>query len=239
MILQIQENYRSILRRIGEAAEKSNRKPEDVTLVVVTKTQPLPVIQAVVEAGATHLGENYADEALVKIQNFAAVENIKWHMIGHVQSRKARIVADQFFMMHSLDSLRLAEKLNRFCEEDHKLLPVLLELNLSGEETKSGWAVSDEASLISLGDELDQVMALPWIKISGLMTMPPLFPEPEDSRPYFRKLCQFREILRNKYPRFSWAELSMGTSADFEIAIQEGATLVRIGQAILGPRPKA
>lgn len=237
MTQKIRDSYQAILQRISEATAAANRGSEEITLVVVTKKQPLPVIQAVVEAGATYLGENYADEALPKIQALSHLGNIKWHMIGHVQSRKARIVADHFSMVHSVDSLKLAEKLNRSCEEAQKKLPVLLELNLGGEESKSGWIVSNEADLLSLSSEIEQMMALPWLELSGLMTMPPLSSDPEDSRPYFRKLCQYRDVLGKRYPGLSWSELSMGTSVDFEVGIQEGATMVRVGQAILGPRP--
>ncbi len=234
----IEENYHSVQERIVKASIRSHRSPDDIKLVVVTKSQPVQVIQAVIDAGASILGENYAEEALHKIEAFTTSAKVKWHMIGHIQRRKARIVADHFTMVHSLDSLKLAERLNGFCGEIGRQLPVLLEFNLAGEETKSGWLVRSEIELDKLSPEIGQIKALPWLKIAGLMTMPPLCDDPEASRPYFKKLFKYRGILSDRYPDLTWSELSMGTSLDFEIAIQEGATMVRIGQAILGPRRK-
>ena len=158
-------------------------------------------------------------------------------MIGHVQSRKARIVAEEFDFLHSLDSLKLANKLDRILYETGKVLPVLLEFNVGGEESKSGWDASEENSWADLLQIVEQIQALKNLKICGLMTMPPLFDEPEAARPYFKKLRALQEYFESQIEGLKLRDLSMGTSIDFEVAIEEGATFVRIGQAILGARP--
>jgi pyridoxal phosphate enzyme (YggS family) len=157
-------------------------------------------------------------------------------MIGHVQSRKARAVCEQFACLHSLDSLKLAARLDRFAGELKRCLPVLLECNVSGEETKFGLPAYREESWENLLPEIDAILALPNLQIRGLMTMAPFLADPEETRPYFRRLRRLLEYFDRQYPRPEWRELSMGMSADFEAAIQEGATLVRIGTAILGER---
>jgi hypothetical protein len=157
-------------------------------------------------------------------------------MIGHVQSRKARLVADHFALVHSLDSLKLARRLDRFADEGQHDLPVLLELNVGGEESKSGWDASDDARWEAILPELDEVIELPHLRVQGLMTMPPLEMDPQDSRRYFQRLRSLRDRLAYRFPRADWHELSMGTSSDFQVAVEEGATLVRIGTAILGAR---
>jgi pyridoxal phosphate enzyme (YggS family) len=160
-------------------------------------------------------------------------------MIGHIQSRKASLVAQHFSLVHSLDSLKLAQRVNRSAAELGHLLPVLLEFNVSGEKSKHGWEASDESHWRELLTEINAIAALPSLKIRGLMTMPPLSTDPESGRIYFRKLRRLRDFLSRQVPQTQWVELSMGTSADFTVAVEEGATLVRIGQAILGPRPNS
>lgn len=234
--LQIKENYALIQKRIGDAAIRAGRDPSEVKLVAVTKTQPVDRIQAAIEAGATRFGENYADESVEKIEALSAYPSIQWHMIGHIQSRKSHLIVAHFTMVHSLDSLKLAHRLNAQCLEAGKRLPVLLEFNLASEESKSGWRVSDEKELAGLYGEIEPIVNLPGLRVCGLMTMPPLSLDYTDSRRYFRLLRAFREILSARFPSATWEELSMGTSGDYEAAIAEGATMVRIGQAIFGPR---
>jgi pyridoxal phosphate enzyme (YggS family) len=202
--------------------------------VVVTKSQPREVAEAAIEAGVKILGENYPEEAVEKIKAIGATE-AEWHMIGHVQSRKADLIPHNFSLMHSLDSLKLANRLDRFTSGS--ALPVLLEFNVGGEESKSGWMASDESRWLELLPEIDMVLKLKNLAVRGLMTMPPLFDDPEQTRPYFNKLSRLREFLKQNFPASNWSELSMGTSADFEAAVEEGATLVRVGTAIVGPRP--
>jgi PLP dependent protein len=204
--------------------------------VVVTKTQPLEIVQAAIEAGVRLLGENYPEEGVMKIQSLPAETGVEWHMIGHVQSRKARLVADHFTLLHSLDSLKLALRLDRFAAEGDRTLPVLLELNVGGEESKSGWDASTDVQWESVLPEVAELLELPHLQVQGLMTMPPLGTEPEDSRRFFQRLRSLRDQLARQFPQVGWHELSMGTSSDFQVAVEEGATLVRVGTAIVGTR---
>jgi pyridoxal phosphate enzyme (YggS family) len=236
LVSTIRENYQRTLDQIAAAARKSSRLPEDVRLVVVTKAQPLEVVQAALEAGVRILGENYPEEAVTKIQALAAQTGVEWHMIGHVQSRKARLVADHFALLHSLDSLKLARRIDRFAAEREHVLPVLLEFNVGGEETKAGWDAADESKWNSFLPEIEELLALTHLQVRGLMTMPPLETDPEDSRRFFQQLRQLRDRLASQFPQADWRELSMGTSADYPVAVEEGATLVRVGTAIVGAR---
>ena len=161
---------------------------------------------------------------------------VVFHMIGHVQSRKADLVAQYFTFVHSLDSLKLATRLDRFCGQKGKKMPVLLEFNLGGEESKTGFEAWDEQKWDNLISPVEGIVSCQNLVVRGLMTMPPLFEDPEKARPYFVRLRQLRDFLAGRFPQSDWAELSMGTSADYPIAVQESATLVRIGTAILGPR---
>jgi PLP dependent protein len=153
-----------------------------------------------------------------------------------VQSRKARLVADHFALLHSLDSLKLARRLDKFAREAGRTLPVLLELNVGGEESKSGWVAATNAQWESVLPEVAELLALPHLRIQGLMTMPPLGSDPEDARKYFQRLRSLREQAAAQFPQADWHELSMGTSSDFQVAVEEGATLVRVGTAIVGAR---
>ena len=236
LVSSIRENYQSTLDRIATAARKSNRDPEDVRLVVVTKPQPIEVVQAAIEAGARILGENYPEEAVTKIQSLTAQSAVEWHMIGHVQSRKARLVADHFALLHSLDSVKLAQRLDRFAAEQNHVLPVLLEFNVGGEESKAGWDASDESKWEGLLPEIASIFELSHLRVRGLMTMPPLETNPEDVRRFFERLRSLRDYLSAQYSHVDWRELSMGTSADYAVAVEEGATLVRVGTAIVGAR---
>jgi len=170
------------------------------------------------------------------MEAIGAMTGIEWHMIGHLQSRKARLVCDHFQRLHSLDSLHLAIKLNTLLMEENKVLPAFLEFNVGGEESKSGWPAWDEGSWGTLIPELKQLLELSQLHIEGLMTMPPLSDDTTLARSYFQKLRRLSFFLTDKLPELHLSELSMGTSADFDIAVEEGATFVRIGQAILGPR---
>ena len=236
LVSSIRENYQHALDQIAAAARKSNRDANEVRLIVVTKSQPLEVVQAAIEAGVRILGENYPEEAVRKIQSLAGQSGVEWHMIGHVQSRKARLVADHFALLHSLDSLKLAQRLDRFAADANRVLPVLLEFNVGGEESKAGWDASDESHWEVLFPDISSILSLPNLRVQGLMTMPPLETDPEDSRRFFQLLRQLRDRLASQFPQTVWRELSMGTSADYPVAVEEGATLVRVGTAIVGAR---
>ncbi|HSR21121.1 MAG TPA: YggS family pyridoxal phosphate-dependent enzyme [Anaerolineales bacterium] len=240
---EIRRKHGQVLEQIAAAAQRSGRPPEAVRLVVVTKSQPLAVVQAALRAGARVLGENYAEEAVAKIHALReqdakeTLARVEWHMIGHVQGRKAKLVAQDFELIHSLDSTRLAERLSRLGGEGGRPIRVLLEFNVGGEPEKLGWPAADEASWPLLLDDAGRIADLPNISIRGLMTMPPLVSQPEASRVHFRRLRRLQEFLAARLPKADWSELSMGTSVDYLVAVEEGATLVRIGEAILGPRP--
>lgn len=233
----IRNNLEQVKIRMSEASRSVGRDINSTRLVVVTKGQPTGVIREAIEAGATILGENYPEETLPKMQEIGKLPELSWHMIGHLQSRKAMLVAGNFDMLESLDNLHLAQKLERLLTEQNRRLPVLLEFNVGGEESKFGWNAADERLWDNLLDEVEKVLHLPHIEVRGLMTMPPLADAPEMSRPYFDRLRRLASYFSEKFQPQNFSELSMGTSGDFEVAIQEGATLIRVGTAILGPRP--
>jgi PLP dependent protein len=235
---QIRQNIEQVQGRIGRAAQSAGRDPQDVRLVVVTKAQPVEVARAALAAGARILGENYPEETLPKIQALGHPQGTAWHMIGHLQSRKAGLVAEHFDLLESLDSFSLAEKLERQLAQRERVLPVLLEFNVSGEESKFGWAGWDEARWDGLLPEIESLLALPHLAVRGLMTMPPLNEAAELTRPFFARLRRLAHFFARRFGPEYFRELSMGTSADYAVAVQEGATLVRIGTAIVGPRPK-
>jgi hypothetical protein len=235
---QVKTNLDRVLDNITRAAQSAGCDPGSIRLVVVTKGHPLETVQAALAAGAHYLGENYVDEALEKIVSLGSQTGVEWHMIGHIQSRKARLVSENFAYVHSLDSLKLAERLDRVAGEAGKRLPVLLECNVSGEDSKFGFPAWELSQWGALAEQAGQIAALPNLALDGLMSMPPFFDEPEVARPYFQKLVRLRDYLGGKVPGVNLKELSMGMSGDYEVAVQEGATWVRVGTAILGPRPE-
>jgi hypothetical protein len=237
LVESIRERYLETLDKIASVARDSGRTPESIRLVVVTKSQPVELVQAAIEAGVHILGENYPEEGVRKIQSIAEKSAVEWHMIGHVQSRKAGLVAQHFNLLHSLDSLKLAQRLDRFAGEAGRILPVLLEFNVGGEESKGGWPAWEESQWSGLLDDISSILTMQHLQVSGLMAMPPLGENAEFSRPFFQRLRRLQGYLMKVYPQASWTELSMGTSLDYEIAVQEGATFVRVGTAIVGPRP--
>jgi len=232
-------NYHSVLQQIEAAAVSVGRNPGSVKLVVVTKGHPVQVINQSLEAGIRVFGENYAEEGVAKKLACTGHTGIEWHMIGHVQSRKAGLVCQHFDWVHSLDSLKLAQRLDRFAAEFGRRLPLMLECNVSGEESKFGWSAWDETRWGALLPEISQIASLPNLELRGLMTMAPFFDDPEPARPYFQRLHRLQEFFVQHIPQARWDELSMGMSGDFTVAVQEGATMVRIGTAILGPRAEA
>ena len=230
------DNFQRLLDRIETATISVHQNQDRVRLIVVTKGHPLELVQEVIAAGAKHLGENYVEEALAKIASVENAGDLKWHMIGHVQSRKARRVCEHFDWVQTIDSLRLATRLDRFAGEMGKRVPILLECNVSGEETKFGWTAWNELEWEELAEEIEPILEMRNLEVCGLMTMAPFFPDAEQARPYFTRLRKLRDFLNARFPQSNWAELSMGMSGDYEVAIQEGATIVRIGTAILGER---
>lgn len=237
MTNHIADNYKKIMDRITVAAQNSGRAPGDIKLLVVTKGQPAEKMLEAYHAGARLFGENYPEETAGKIAELNSCDGIEVHMIGHLQSRKARIVAGAFNWMHSIDRLSIAEKLDKELQVSGRIMPVLLEMNVSGEESKEGFAAWDPVHWKDLLPVVEQIASCKTLDIRGLMTMPPLSADPTQTRPYFKGLRELRDYLAGQFKNIQWAELSMGTSGDFEAAIQEGATFIRVGTAIMGPRP--
>jgi hypothetical protein len=237
LLSEIKENINLVTDRIQKAASKSGREISQIKLVAVSKTQAVDKIKAAVESGLTIFGENYPEETESKIIALQKVyPAIEWHMIGHLQTRKADIVGRYFSMIQSLDSVHLADKLNRILPNYNKKLQVLLEVNIDGEVSKSGWLAKEAQQWTKLLPDFEKILDFENLDIKGLMTMPPLGNDQEESRLYFMKVRELQEFLRKKLPNSHWDELSMGTSFDYEVAIEEGATLVRIGEAIFGKR---
>ena len=235
----ISDRYQQVLERIRIAKEKFGRIDDRIRLVVVTKGHSTDAIREVVAAGAVDLGENYVQEALPKLESLAMIQGLTWHMVGHVQRRKAPLVAANFTWVHSLDSLALAQRFDRSAGEAGIRLSVLLEYNVSGEGSKYGWDATGVGDQSAIFREVEAILSLDNLEIRGLMTMAPYSSEPELSRPYFQALRSLSERLQGSFGEKYFRDLSMGMSQDFEIAIEEGATILRIGEAIMGNRPQA
>lgn len=224
----ISKRVERIREKIRYASEKSGRSPEEITLVAVTKTVEVERILAAIKAGLRVFGENYIQEARKKIEEIN--EPVEWHFIGHLQRNKARYAVRLFDMIETVDSVRLAGEIQKRAELVNKVQPVLVQVNVSGEQSKSGISPDELPELLKF---LSKSTSLAF---RGLMTMPPYFHDPEKARPYFSELRHLRDRMAAKFPSLSFSELSMGMSGDFAVAIEEGATIVRIGTAIFGER---
>jgi len=245
----LKANLAQVQERIAAAAARAGRSPEEITLVAVTKTHPPELVATAFRLGICHFGENRVEEGNPKIeavrrllgsteqsatsnqQRATSNEQPIWHMIGHVQSRKARqVVAAPYALIHSVDRLRIAHRLERFAAELGKVLDILLEVNVGREESKYGFLPEEMSAIVPA------IVELPHLRIRGLMTVAPIMEEAKQVRPVFATLRQLRDQLRTDYPDQDWHHLSMGMTDDFEVAVEEGATIVRIGRAIFGPR---
>lgn len=232
-------NLARVRERMQAAAARAGRDPASIVLVAVSKTQPAGAVLAAAAAGQLDFGENRVEEAAPKIQAVAesGAAGLRWHMLGHVQGRKAQAVAEAgFALIHSVDSQKLAERLSRLAVEAGRRLPVLLECNVSGEAAKAGFAAHDPASWPGLLEVWGRLLALPGLQVCGLMTLAPLGTDHDTARPVFARLRELRSAAQARWPAEGWAQLSMGMSDDFEGAIAEGATLIRVGRAIFGER---
>ena len=223
------ENLADIQQRIDAACAHSGRGPRSVTLLAVSKGQPPEAVRAAAAAGQALYGENKVQEAKAKIP--LCPGRLHWHLIGHLQSNKCRDAVHFFEMIHSVDSVALAEELQKWCDKAAKTMPVLLEVNLAGESTKFGFKPDQVLGA------LEPINALPRLEVHGLMTIAPYTPTQEKVRPIFRQLRELKEACEQKLGA-PLPQLSMGMSGDFEVAVEEGSTLVRIGTALFGPRPK-
>ncbi len=233
--LSIADNLAQVRQRIAEAARRAGRRPEDIALMAVTKTFPPETIREAYAAGQRMFGENRVQEFAEKLPALANLPGIEFHLIGHLQSNKAAKAAQIFAGIDSVDSLHLAEKLNSAAKNDAKRLPVLIEINVGGEAAKSGVA-PDSPELEAL---LAAAPRLEHLEFRGLMSIPPFTDDPQAGRPYFRTLRELRDqIATRKLPAVGMDVLSMGMSHDFEIAIEEGSTCVRVGTPIFGERAR-
>ncbi len=226
----INNNLNNIKKRIEDAAIRAKRDPKKIRLVAASKTVPVDLIREAVAAGHSLFGENYIQEARSKIESIGR-NNISWHFIGHLQTNKAKYAVRLFDMIHSVDSLNLARELDKRAKKENKVLPILVQVNIAEEATKYGAGTDEVISLVR------KISPLENLSLRGLMTMPPYFNEPEKVRPYFRELKNIQvRIQEEGIPNIRMDELSMGMTGDFETAIEEGATMVRIGTAIFGAR---
>jgi len=231
---EFKDRLEVVRARIERAARRAGRDPGTVTLVAVSKTIAVGRLQDAVACGCRVFGESRIQEALAKmeIMGARAPVEIAWHLIGPIQSNKAKSVVGRFSLLHAVDRLEVAERLDRAARERGTVQPLLLEVNVAGEATKHGFTPDDLARAV------ERVGALAGLRLLGLMTIPPLSDHPEEARPHFRRLCRLAATVEAlKIPGVSMKELSMGMSGDFEVAVEEGATMVRIGTALFGPRP--
>jgi len=239
--VNIAENVAIVQEQIVSACAKAGRNQSDVTLVAVSKTHPSEMILRTIDAGLSHFGENRVEESLIKVPevNQQVTEKPIWHFIGHIQSRKAKDVAPYFDVVHSIDRPKIARKLSELAQENGKTLSVLIEINISGEDAKHGFEASnwktDAAVKEMLWKNLNEITNLPGLDVRGLMTMAPFYDNMEDTRPVFAGLAELRDELQSDL-KLGLPDLSMGMTNDFQVAIEEGATIVRIGRAIFGAR---
>ncbi|MEH0022250.1 MAG: YggS family pyridoxal phosphate-dependent enzyme [Desulfobacter sp.] len=228
--MQIKDNLEQIQERIRKAAADCGRNPDEITLIGVSKRKPADLIQAAINAGHKNFGENYIQEAVEKIDSLGR-DAACWHFIGHLQSNKAKFAVKYFDLIHTVDKFKLAKEINKQATKIGKIQEILLQINIAREQTKSG---ADAGEVIGLAKEISQ---LDHVALKGLMCMPPFFDEPEEAREYFKAVKAIsREIRDANLPNVDMAHLSMGMSNDFAVAIEEGATLVRVGTAIFGSR---
>lgn len=223
------ENYRDVEARVAAACERAGRPREDVTLIAVSKTKPVEMIQELLPIGVVDFGENHAQEVVAKTE--VITQPLNWHFIGHLQRNKVKYVVGRTCLIHSVSSLRLAEEIQKESVKKELVTNVLIEVNIADEETKSGISSEEAIELVK------EVAALPNLKIMGLMAIAPPVESPEENRGYFRQMKELQQqIASMNIPGVEMKELSMGMTGDFEVAIEEGATMVRVGTAIFGER---
>ncbi len=232
---QIDANLRRVKERIHEAAARSGRSAGAVELVAICKGQPASIVRAAYKAGQRDFGENRVVEAREKQVELTELSEIRWHMVGHIQSRKAKDVAPHFFMVHSIDRVKIAQRLDRYAADSERILPVLLECNTSGEVSKTGWSAWQKDDWPGTLEDIQLILDLRNLDVRGLMTMAPWVADPAVLSSAFQVLRNFRDFLAEKLFT-DLPELSMGMTDDYEIAIEEGATIVRVGRAIFGSR---
>ncbi|MCM1088105.1 MAG: YggS family pyridoxal phosphate-dependent enzyme [Muribaculaceae bacterium] len=225
----IQENIVDVEKRIKAACEKSNRAWQDVTLIAVSKTKPVSMLQEAYDAGCRDFGENKVQELVQKWEEMP--KDVRWHMIGHLQRNKVKYIVDKVCLIHSVDSLKLAQEISKEAGKKKITVSILIEVNIAEEESKYGVACGDTCQLV------EEIAKLPNILVKGLMTVAPYVENPEENRQYFEKLRQiYVDIIHKNIDNVSMEELSMGMTGDYEVAVTEGATYVRVGTGIFGER---
>ena len=225
----IKENYLDVQKKVVAACERAGRDPKEVTLIAVSKTKPVSMIEELLPLGVIDFGENKPQELKEKYE--VLPKDLKWHMIGHLQRNKVKYIIDKACMIHSLESLRLAETIQSEAEKHQVIMPVLIEVNAAQEESKFGLTLEETPAFI------EQVAACPNLRVSGLMTIAPFVENPEDNRVHFQNLYNlFIDIKQRNIDNVSMCNLSMGMTNDYEVAIEEGATMVRVGTGIFGAR---
>ena len=230
--MSIQENIRNVEDKIKAACEKSDRNPEDVTLIAVSKTKPVSMLQEAYDYGCRDFGENKVQELVDKFEQLP--KDIRWHMIGHLQRNKVKYIVDKVYLIHSVDSLRLAEEISKEAVKKDCNVSILVEVNVAGEESKFGATCEEAYKLV------EEIAKLPNITVKGLMTIAPYVENSEENRQYFEKLRQiYVDIIEKNIDNIYMKELSMGMTGDYEVAVTEGATYVRVGTGIFGERSYA
>ncbi|MDO4617005.1 MAG: YggS family pyridoxal phosphate-dependent enzyme [Lachnospiraceae bacterium] len=225
----LKENYEIVEKKIADACQKAGRQREEVTLIAVSKTKPVEMLQEIYDLGQREFGENKVQELTAKYE--VLPQDIHWHMIGHLQTNKVKYIVDKACLIHSVDSLKLAQTISKEAVKKNVTVPILIEVNVAEEESKFGITTEETIALA------EQIAALPNLTIKGLMTIAPFVEDPEENRPVFRKLRQLSVDIDNKrIDNITMGVLSMGMTNDYEVAIEEGATLVRVGTGIFGER---
>jgi pyridoxal phosphate enzyme (YggS family) len=232
---QLKNRLEEIRSKIDFTAKAAGRDPGEIDLIVVTKGKTPVIIKTLSELGIKNIGESYLKEAIFKLDLLRDLQ-INWHMIGQIQKNKVKQISYNFDVIHSVEKLQIAAEVNKRSQGFSKVQPVFLEVNLSGEDTKLGWNLTDSENLDNFLRDFEQIVEFTHLKILGLMTMAPYSENPEDSRIYFQKLREIRDLISREFPQDWKYGLSMGMSGDYLVAIEEGATVLRIGSAIVGPR---
>lgn len=225
-----------VRERVAAAAARSGRAQDEIEILPITKGQPLAAVRVAYSAGFRRVGENRVGEGSRKMDELDELSDLRWDMVGHIQSRKSSDVAAGFDRVHSIDRMKIARHLNRDAAEANRRLRVLLECNVSGEESKYGWPLSDQGRWQEILEPFYEILGMEQLKVQGLMTMAPWVDDDDVVRRTFQQLRRLREYLRQELPQTAWPELSMGMTDDYELAVEEGATILRLGRGLFGER---
>lgn len=234
----VREQVAQVREQIAVAAARADRDPNDVSILPITKGHGIEVVRAAYECGFRAIGENRVGEGLRKRRQLAELQDLRWEMVGHIQSRKSSDVAPNFDRVHSVDRMKIARHLNRDAGEAGTVLPVLLECNVSGEESKYGWPLAERDRWAAHVQPFAEILTFGNLQVEGLMTLAPWVDDEAVVRGTFRSLRELRDFLRQQLPQGDWEQLSMGMSDDYELAVEEGATVLRLGRALFGERPE-